>query len=304
MLYLGLDAGGTKTTLIGREGVEGATFTISGDGANLQRAGLQAAATILAGLIEEAIRRYSSREGVSVCAGVAGAGRSSDQDALAQRIREIIEAAHPEISLSILVVHDAAIALEAAFEGESGIIAISGTGSVGFGRTPDGKLERVGGWGYLLGDEGSGNAIGVRGLRAVCAALDGGPETSLRSLAEERFDIRSIDDVIRRVYGDTWPCQTMAPVVLDAARAGDDVAQEILEEQAGRLADQISWLAHRRPDIARRIALIGGLAGAEYYQEILTTALKARLPEHDIHRDSPPPVQGALGLAEKLAVES
>jgi glucosamine kinase len=304
MLFLGLDVGGTKTKLIGSTDGDSSTFTISGDGANLQRAGLQAAATILAGLIDEAVRRKPQEHAVCVCAGVAGAGRSADQDSLAGRIREIIEAGHPEKTIQALVVHDAAIALEAAFQGESGIIVISGTGSVGFGRTPEGKMERVGGWGYLLGDEGSGNAIGVRGLRAVCTALDGGPDTMLRSLAAEEFGMRTIDDVITHVYGGGWPCQNMAPIVIRAARLGDDVAREILDEQSGRLADQIVWLARRRPDIEKRIALIGGLAGADYYQDMLSSALKERLPEWDIRRDSPPPVEGALRLARKLGADA
>lgn len=300
MLAIGLDVGGTKTTLLARVDGEDAPLSISGDGANLQRVGLQAASTTLATLANEAIGRYSGDEEIALCAGVAGAGRASDQEALSGRIHELLSASHPDRNVRVLVVHDAAIALEAAFEGKSGIIVIAGTGSVGFGRTTDGLVERVGGWGYILGDEGSGNAIGVRGLRAVCAAFDGGPETALSEMVAQAFGFNSLDNVIHAVYRDQWPVQDMAPVVLRAARSGDAVSIRILEEQADRLAEQVGWLANRRDDIEHRIALIGGLSGADPYREILTRAIRSRLPEHDVKAEARPPVHGALRLAEKL----
>jgi glucosamine kinase len=300
MLAIGLDVGGTKTTLLARSKEDKSPLSISGDGANLQRVGLQAASTTLATLVAEAIGKYPAETDIAICAGVAGAGRSSDQESLSAGIRELLEANHPDRSVRVLVVHDAAIALEAAFEGKSGIIVIAGTGSVGFGRTVDGNVERVGGWGYILGDEGSGNAIGVRGLRAVCAAFDGGPETALSEMVAEKFDFSSLDNVIHAVYRDQWPVQDMAPVVLQAARSGDAEAIRILEEQADRLSEQVSWLANRRNDIEQRIALIGGLSGADPYREILTSAIRTRLPGHDVKTEARPPVHGALSLAEKL----
>jgi glucosamine kinase len=304
MLYLGLDAGGTKTNLAGQENNDGAHFKISGGGANLQRAGLQSAATVLAGLVDEAIRSHPGHEGVNICAGVAGAGRTSDQDALRARLREMIQTMHPSLSVNVLVVHDASIALEAAFEGESGAILISGTGSVVFGRTPEGRVERAGGWGYLLGDEGSGNAIGIRGLRAICAMYDGGPETDLAEMAREKFGLKSANDVIECVYGKKWPPQNVAPLVVEAARHGDNVASDILADEAGMLADQLAWLADRRPDIAPRVALIGGLARASHYEDVLTAAIRDRLPGWEVRRDTASPVEGALGLAKKIAVAS
>lgn len=299
MLYLGLDAGGTKTKLLGRAG--GDTFSLDGAGANLQRVGLNAAATILASMVREALQMRPQEEQVAICAGVSGAGRSSQQSQLAERIQSIVETADPARAVHIMVVHDAHIALEGAFHGESGIIVIAGTGSVGFARTPDGRLHRVGGWGYLLGDEGSGYVIGVRGVAAACAMHDGGPKTKLAEIAREEFGIASVDDAIEKVYRQGWQSQKMAPLVVRAAREGDAVASSILHEQANLLADQAVWLQRRCPDVEHQIALIGGLAGVDFYQEILSDALRKRLKGWQIRRDVDPPVVGALRLAEKAA---
>lgn len=301
MLYLGLDVGGSKTKLLGRAGSNGSTFSMDGGGANLQRVGIQAASTVLAELVAEAVRTHGDEKGVSICAGVAGAGRSAEQAALADRLQSLASELTARSDIRVHVVHDAEIALEAAFYGESGIIVIAGTGSVVFARTSDGRTERAGGWGYLLGDEGSGHVIGLRGLNAVCAAHDGGPETMLVDKARADMNIASISDAIQRVYSENVPCQHFAPSVIDAAKAGDAVAANILREEAGRLADQVLWLTRRRPDIQERIALLGGLAGAETYQDILCEAILERLPGFEIRRKVDAPCFGALHLAEKVA---
>lgn len=301
MLYLGLDVGGSKTELIGRVGSSAATFRMNGAGANLQRVGIQAASTVLAELIAEAVRAHPTDGGVSVCAGVAGAGRSADQSALAEGLQSLASELTSKSDLRVRIVHDAEIALEAAFHGESGVILISGTGSVVFARTPEGRRERAGGWGYLLGDEGSGHVIGNRGLNAVCASLDGGPKTSLVEHARDAMNIRTIADAIQQVYAENVPVQHFARSVIAAAKDGDEVANRILEVESSRLADQVLWLARRHPEISKRVALLGGLAAAEYYQDLLVAAILERLPGWEIRRRVDDPCLGALRLAEKMA---
>lgn len=301
MLYLGLDAGGSKTRLIGRTGADGSTFTIDGGAANPQRVGMQGSSSVLAELIASAIRERGETEAVRVCAGVAGAGRSAQQQQLADRVESLVKGLAQIEDVRVHVVHDAEIALEAAFPGEGGIVVIAGTGSVVLARTPDGRVERSGGWGYLLGDEGSGHVIGLRGINAVCAALDGGPETALVELAREKVNIASIADAIERVYQDQVPCQHFAPTVVDAAAKGDAVARRIIEEEAAKLADQVHWLQQRLPDVQQRIALHGGITGIRFYQDALCEAIEERIPGWEIRRKVDPPWMGALRLASKIA---
>lgn len=232
---------------------------------------------------------------------MAGAGRSDDQAAIVTHLRDLL-ADHlctaPPTRLR--VVHDALIALEAAFPGESGLIIIAGTGSAILGRTKRGDLERAGGWGYLLGDEGSGYALGLAGLRAVADAFDDGPATHLTRLLAEHHTIRDRDRLIHRVYREDWPLQNAAPLVVNAAAAGDAVAQQIVERETDALSRQVEWLLDRGHDIEPRIALLGGLVQEDHYANALREALQRRLPAWSIRKLKRRPVEGALHLASQM----
>ena len=295
-LYIGLDAGGSKTTLVAGHALSDALLRREGPCANLQRQGLDATATVLASLITEAVQAHPGTTEVSVCAGVAGAGDETEQHAIAAKLRSHLGTDAPR---HLHIVHDAAIALEGAFEGGSGIIVIAGTGSICFARTTDGEMLRAGGWGYLLGDEGSGHALGIAGLRAVADAFDGGPPTRLSALLADHYGIDTPRALIHQVYQEKWPVQQMAPLVVQAAKEEDEVACSLIREQTRLLARQIAGLAHRSKAITPRIALLGGLNKEPFYRQALASALLAALPEWIVQEPVAPPVIGALQLAIK-----
>lgn len=297
-LYIGLDAGASKTELLLAADQHDELLTLKGPSANLQRLGLDAAAHVLADLVGQALSRYPDAPVGAVCAGAAGAGRTRDQEALVAAIRAELGARTPP---HVVVVHDAHIAIEAAFEGDSGIMVIAGTGSVALARTTAGHFERVGGWGYLLGDEGSGHAVGLAGLRAVAAAHDGGPATCLQEMLAQRYGITPPDELIHAVYQGGWPVQHMAPLVVEAAREGDAVALHILREQTRLLARQVHWLARRCTDLKPQVALLGGLTNEPYYHDTLREALQEALPGWTIQRPLHRPVIGAWRLARQAA---
>ncbi|WP_456428842.1 N-acetylglucosamine kinase [Rhodocaloribacter sp.] len=296
-LFIGLDAGGTKTELLARN-AGGDTYSRTGPPANLQRLGPDATARVLADLIDEARRRFSGERVHGVCAGVAGAGRETDRQALTERLRARLGENAPE---RLVVVSDARIALEGAFEGASGVIVIAGTGSMVLARDRRGGCARAGGWGRLLGDDGSGHAVGRAGLRALAAAFDGGPETRLRPLLAGAFDLHTPEALIRRVYAEGWPPAEAAPLVLEAAAAGDEVAAAIVDEETRRLARQAGWLVRRTEDLEPRFALIGGMTRNAFYRERLRAALLERLPGRRVEAPRRSPVEGALLLASRNA---
>ncbi len=301
-LYIGLDAGGTTTRLLARAQPGGAEVRLEGAGANPARLGLEAAARRLADLVQQTLRQArAERPGTHVpiaalCAGVAGAG--SEQQALADALRRQLKGDAPE---HLCGVHDATIALQAAFGAGSGLILIAGTGSVAYARAEDGALHRTGGWGYLLGDEGSGFALGRLGLQAVAHVLDGGPPTCLQALFAERFDLAAREAILHQVYHAQWPLQDAAPLVLEAADAGDAVAARILREQTGALARQAAWAATQCASVAPRCALFGGLTGSPVYVGVLRRALGRTLPTWPVEVAATPPVAGALRLALRTA---
>lgn len=293
-LYIGLDAGGTKTEVLVCLAEQAAPTRLAGPAANLQRQGIETTARVLATLIQHVLAQHPDAMLRAVCAGVAGAGSPSDQHALATHVGSLLGGQAPA---HLEITHDGVIALEAAFEGNSGVIVITGTGSMLFARTHGGDVLRAGGWGYLLGDEGSGHVLGIHGLRAVTHAFDGGPPTRLQALLAERHDLTTPDALKRSVYRENWPVQQMARLVIEAAEQNDAEARRIIDEQMRALAQQAKWLAGRSDAVEPRLALLGGLTSNAFYKQALTEALVEALPGWTVHEPLHPPVMGALRLA-------
>ena len=128
------------------------------------------------------------------------------------------------------VIEDAALLLAAGTPDGWGVAVVAGTGSMAFARGADGRTARAGGWGPLLGDEGSGYAIALAGLRAAARAADGrAAATPLTDRLLAAFGLTRPEELIGVVYrgGDRAALAALAPVVLEAADAGDAVAAEI-----------------------------------------------------------------------------
>jgi N-acetylglucosamine kinase-like BadF-type ATPase len=293
-LYIGIDGGGTKTELLAKQPGDNRTIQRLGEGSNLQLVGLQESAALLADMILEARKAAGDTTVGHICVGLSGAGRPHEQEAIARAITEELELERSRLQ----VVSDAEIAVEAAFEGESGVLVIAGTGSMVCGRTLTGEFISAGGWGRLLGDEGSGYVIGRAGLRAVAAAMDGGPETQLVARAREIFGEVSKAVLVEQVYGKEWPLQEFAPHVLEAVEAGDAEAVRILRDQTRQLARRVQWLIEGRSDsITRRLAMIGGLSNAPTYRSVFKRALESITTDWQIERSIARPAVGALRMA-------
>jgi N-acetylglucosamine kinase-like BadF-type ATPase len=228
-----------------------------------------------------------------------GVGRQAD--------REIVERAlyEKKIADKIVAESDALAALTGAFGGGPGIIVIAGTGVICFSRPPDGEIIRVGGWGYLLGDEGSGFALAQAGLIAALKDWDGrGAKTSLRQIFERHFNVASIELIVSQIYGsdfDRGRFAELAPLIFDAADKGDNVAQEIVRN-AGRAHGHLVRAAAQRDKWRKPIplALIGNLFRR---RDVLLPGLWEILPANDFTLIAPrfEPVVGAALLAMAAA---
>ena len=164
------------------------------------------------------------------------AGAASDE----MRSRVIAWGHASQLAEKIAIVTDILPVLAAGTSEGVGVAIVSGTGSVAVGRAPDGHPVRVGGWGYLLGDEGSGYAIGRAGLRLVLEDLE--TKAELRPLAArlvKEFSASSVSELTGAIYGCPNPRTTiaaLAPYVLAAAETGDPDALEIVTWAARKLA--------------------------------------------------------------------
>lgn len=203
------------------------------------------------------------------------------------------------------VVSDAFTALLGAHLGKPGIVAISGTGSIVLGMDEKGKQARAGGWGWLLGDEGSAFAIGRAGLLAAFYALDGvQPPTRLEELLMKHMKVSAIHDMKRIVYAPEFGARgfaALAPLVSHAADQGDAAAAEIVRNAGFALAKQVGAVIRRLHfDQDVRVAPIGG--AFEHVSGMLAAFCSAMrdLPEPTtVVRPEMPPVLGAVILAMK-----
>lgn len=299
-LFIGIDAGGTHSTAWAQTRLS-SPESFEGPPANPNRLGVPKAAKALAAFIKEIASRFTPGCALHVVMGVAGLGRPATKTPFRSHLSEqFVE--HPLETLTLY--HDAELALDAAHGGMPGLVVIAGTGSVVYARTPSGDLLKAGGWGYLLGDEGSGYQIGLEGLRAVIAAMEAGPETRLSRLLLDQYQLGSSDAIAQAVYQEHWPPQQMAPLVLQAAQKGDTVALELLLQQSQLLAHQVQGLTVRGGFLKPSVALWGGLTKDPFYYATLTTALMHLIPQGRIVPVQQTPAEWALHLAQSRFEES
>jgi N-acetylglucosamine kinase-like BadF-type ATPase len=292
---LGIDAGGTKTrALLATE--EGQVVAdASAGGANLRTHGELAVEKVLHALAEE----VALRAGVlpdAVALGIAGAGRPDDADVLREILRRI------GFRERVVVTNDAHIAFVAGSDRRVGLAVVCGTGSIAWGQSADGRTARAGGWGWRVGDEGSGFWIGERAIRQVLRALDGrGPSTALEASLLSHFAIDRTDRIAKTIYDGEYPrhhVALFAVAVEQAARNGDAVAARILDDAADELA-----LAAR--SVITRLNLSGAaydavLSGGTFRAlPTLERAVADRLasPEARVRRLEKEPARGAVTLA-------
>jgi len=297
MHVLGIDAGGTKTVCLLANSQGEIVSEGRGPGANLHTAGELAVEKVLHAAMEAAI---GDRDIIpaAVCLGIAGVDRDDEEMAVRAIMRRI------GYKSRVLVVNDALIGLVAGARDEPGIAINAGTGSIVYGRNAKFEAARAGGWGHMIGDEGSGYWIGRESLAAVMRAFDGrGPETSLTADILSYFNVNDESRLPRIVYDREQPRSSVAalgPIAQRAAEQGDAVAVRILERAAEELV-----LAAR--SVATRLEMRGDefsfyLAGGAFrVVPWLVDELKRRLvevaPRAQVESLDQEPAVGAVWLA-------
>jgi glucosamine kinase len=301
-LYVGVDAGGTGT----RAALATATGELLaiGQGGPSDHLGGAAGRRRLERALAQAITPLLPHIGSAPCAvhaGVRGLSIPGRSEATRNALARLLPTAR-----AIDISTDAAIAQWGGLGGGEGVAVLSGTGSVALARGNDGRAARAGGYGYLVGDEGSGFWLGREAIAASLRALDGrGPPTQLADLIRDHTRQSSLPAVVGWVYerGAHVPrIAHLAPLVSRAAEAGDEVAQGILARAGLALAELAAYAARgvwttNIPPILR-VARCGGVwsAGA-YLMTPFDTALASLLPTGRADLPLLPPVGGALLLA-------
>jgi glucosamine kinase len=295
---LGIDGGATKTLAALLDLERGTLHLGYGGPSNEDAVGTRAAVVGLLEAADEAVAR-AGIDGERLDAEVIALA-GTDTDAVARHVR----AARSE---DWLVVNDVVAAWATATGAQPGIGVISGTGSNVFGvggrAGADLRTWRAGGWGHLLGDEGSGYWFGIESIKAALRDREGsGPETELSEAAVEFFGVPSVEALAARVYAKPLSKGEIAAFAIETAKLaedGDTVACELYRRGAGLLGEQIAAVIHRAGlQGAFPVGLIGSAfkAGAVFV-EPLTRAMHELAPEAWVSVVEMAPVGGSLLLA-------
>ncbi len=291
---VGIDAGASKTVGVLVNANCSVIERVVTGGSNVRSVGLARASQN----IGEIVHRLSAGGRVrAVCIGAAGIDREEDRRVFEDMVlRQLGE------GTSLALRHDAQIALNTATNERPAVVVVAGTGSLVYGERADGTSERAGGYGAIIGDAGSGYAIGLAGIHHAARALDG-VETRgvLADSVIGALGAKTARDIIRRIH--TWPpdisaIANLAPLVGDGCNSGDAAALAIANTQASLLADlAVKVIAAVRVSSSLAVILSGGA-----YQAVPLLSERIRQAAQyagpcDVRRLMVEPVLGAARIA-------
>ncbi len=294
---LGIDAGGTKTVCQLADAHGDVLAEARRGGANLQAVGELEVEKVLHDVMEEVIGDRDVRPS-AICLGIAGVDRPED----ARIVRGVMK--RIGYQAKVLVVNDALVALEAGAPEQAAVVVIAGTGSISYGRNERNQAARAGGWGYMLGDEGSGYWIGRAALRAVLREADRrGAATQLTGLLLNYYGVPRAQDLIHQVYHGTLrpaAIASLAQCVQTAFTSGDSVAIGILRGSADQLESSALSVARRLELVGSEFpfVLAGGIFRAvPWLEEELARRLPLASPRSRTILLDVEPARGAVRLA-------
>ena len=305
-IVIGVDGGGSKTRAVVADEHGTQLGEVVGPASGVKPGQAEASADVIAATVRDALASCEMTHVVPkvVCIGVAGVAREQERQALWQALvgREIAE--------EVVVHPDFSIALDDAFGDGPGILLISGTGSVAFGRGPSGTLSRCGGWGAVCGDEGSGAWVGRRALSVVTASADGRePETALMGAILTAAQVNEPRELIAWAAAAT-PTQlaTLAPVVSSVAESGDLRANALISLAVEELVLHVRALARQLfgdERAAAPVAFSGGmLTRGTTLRKRLEQRLKSAVPGAQIHAAEVDAARGAVRGALRFLGET
>lgn len=300
-ILIGIDGGGTKTKLVATDEEYKILVEETGDASNHLSIGLDNAVKNLSQLIESAInkiRRPSLNYYITI--GTAGAGRKDDVDLLTGSLKQSLRNKNIPYK-KIKVVSDAEIAIEGALENEPGVLLICGTGSIVFGKDEKGNIHRVGGFGKLIGDEGSGYSIGRQGINLISKMTDERlPKTKLYNLFSEKFNINSGTELINNVYKHNFDISSVAPLVIQSAEE-DEYCKTILDNEIAEVIIQLKAIKKKIRLEKFNLVLVGSLIKENnYYSLLLKDKIHKKFPGINIITPKHTPEYGALILSHKM----
>ena len=309
LVVVGVDGGGSSTRVYIADEQSHVLFKATGEGSAVKPGAEADSADVIGAMVRNAVidAEMGHLMPRALVVGVAGVGREAQKMALQQELERL------EVAETVVVISDAEAAMEDAFVEGPGILLIAGTGSIAWGRSPAGVMQRCGGWGPVIGDEGSGAWLGRKALQVIAAAHDGRePETALTGAILTALELDDVSAII------TWAASatpadmaTLAPAVLSAAEVGDLRANTVVTMAVEELALHVRALARTLfvdERAAIPVALHGGLlAKGRPMRKRLEHRLKTLVPGSVVRHQTVDAARGAVQMALRtigLSVEA
>jgi glucosamine kinase len=296
-LIIGVDGGGTKSTYKVFDMDNSQIYEFVGTSINFYSIGNERATNGFSKSINE-IKEKFGKNILSIFIGNAALGLGED-----------ISKEHPfakcvsEFTSKSRIVSDLYIGLKGV-NSNPAIFLISGTGSMGIAENIDGNLFSIGGWGYLLGDQGSGYYIGINGLREAIKSYDNITEQSvLTQKAIEYFDVKDLEEIIDIIYASNLENKVIANFAVEvhkAASNGDKTSKIILEKSIKYLAKCVLNLHKKLNCKDVTLGVFGGnFQKSEYFLNEFKKLVCAEADNIRIDLPEFTPVEAALILAGK-----
>jgi N-acetylglucosamine kinase-like BadF-type ATPase len=274
-IYIGFDGGGTNSRFILQDGDGNIHEHILKECIKIAEIGLRTSAMRMAEYIKNFTQGING-EYAALAISLSGASNPENQEEYKTLLREYLGWE----KIPIFIESDSIFALQAAYpaKNKSGLLLLVGTGSVIMAKTKEGEIAKIGGWGKVYGDEGSGHWIGIRALKHFCDIIDGIREADMLFVNTREFigglvgrDEQSIRNAL---YRNTINAADLAPIVIRLAQ--DDVtANTILREGAEMLSQRIRLLYNQ---IAQKcdpvLTFHGSVSEDDFYREIMIEKLK------------------------------
>ncbi|OPH56369.1 hypothetical protein BC351_28140 [Paenibacillus ferrarius] len=310
---IGIDGGGTKTTCVFQKVEEYDPFLKPqrevniGEGTNPLSVGFEQMTDRLHQLVQYGLEAQGILPGdvVGLCAGIAGTRLEANRLMVEHELKQLGQQLHLHPDAFYEVKSDLYVALRGAMQpaDKEGILVICGTGSNAIGVSQAGHLIYNGGWGHILGDEGSGYSIGLQALKAVCKAYDRREyPTELTGMVLDALKLASEQELIHYIYREgksKKEIASLARLVIEASTHSDRVAVAILSEAGDELVELVRGLMRKSASLHEAIPVT--VAGSIFtYSDIIKNRFVEGLSVHRAGQYQPPyadPVEGAIKVA-------
>jgi N-acetylglucosamine kinase-like BadF-type ATPase len=297
---IGIDGGGTKTILRAASLEGTALLEIAGGPSNLHSASAEQVSKVLHDMMDSAlkVKVLKKEDCLYLCMGAAGVDRENEKMLLERLFQSY------GLSCPLYIANDAEAMLASGVGKPEGVVVISGTGSIAYGRDKRGNTTRSGGWGHLIGDEGSGYWIAREAVNTAVKCFDGrGEKTALLEMLMAKLNIKEPWNFIEFFYNGVKgknDVAALAVVVDDACKAGDRAAIDILTKAAKELFAACDAVIKELDFENNDLNVIAGGSVLKYNDFIfdnLRNLLLNKYPKASVQKPSQNAASGAVNIA-------